>query len=215
MLHVSACNPRCPSLSPFRNKLIVWHAEEICKANFLDKAEVKQTAWLLVRSGEVVCACCSGKLTVHDCYSRHYRDESGRRHYGWIAQGHCDACNVYPSLTPSFIKPYKHYKSDVIERVIKDAEAGNNVENLSGVAADASTMRRWAREFKERGRRAVDCLISQLTTKHKSHVVLLCLEKMSLLQQLAQLLREYPAQESGGIIGNVNIILTTHNCGFL
>ena len=212
---LAACSPRSPFLSPKRNKMIVWHSSENCKANFLDKAEVKRTAWLLVRSGEVVCALCAGPLTVHGCYPRHCRDEEGNRHYGWIAQGYCDACKVYPALIPSFIKPNKHYKADVIERVIEEAEAGGNVEGLSGCAADASTMRRWVKDFKERGEQAASCLISKLPAAHNAHILSLDLHGMTLLQKLARLLHEYPVRDGGGVIGNANIILTTQNCGFL
>jgi len=200
-----------------RDNLIIWHSGEISKANFLDRDEVVQTARLLVRRGEVVCALCSGALTVHGSYRRHCRDEGGERHNGWIAQGHCCACKVYPALTPSFIKPHKHYKADVIEQVVKEAEDGDNFENSGGCAADASTMRRWVGEFKERGEQAVVCLISKLPTAHKAHTDSHNLRNMTLLRQIAWLLREYEytLPESGGIIGTANIILTTRNCGFL
>jgi transposase-like protein len=169
----------------------------------------------MLRNGEVLCALCSGTLTVHDCYPRHCRDEEGKRHYGWIAQGHCDVCKVYPALIPSFIKPYKHYKADVIERVIEKEEAGENVENKGGCAADASTMRRWVKQFKERGERAAGCLVSKLPIGHKAQVGSLDLSGMTPLQQLSRLLREYQMPERSGVIGNVNVILTTRNCGFL
>jgi len=195
--------------------LIVFHCEEISKANFLDKAEVKQTVRLKVRRGEIVCALCSGLLTVHGCYSRHCFDEAGERHNGWIAQGHCEACSVYPALIPSFIEPHKHYIADVIERVIKGAEAGDNIESISVCAADISTMRRWVREFKGRVQRVVSCLISGLPSVRKAYIGPHDLQNMTPLQQLARLLREYPPKESGGVIGRVNITLTTRNCGFL
>jgi len=200
----------------FESRLIVFHCEEISKANFLDKAEVKKTMRLKVRRGEIVCTLCSGPLTVHGCYSRHCIDEAGERHYGWIAQGHCDACCVYPTLTPSFIMPHKHYKADVIWRVIKEAEAGNNVERSSVSAADISTMRRWVREWWVRGARAVSCLISKLpSARRKEYIGSHDLQYTTLLEQLPQLLGEYSAQESGGVIERANIILTAHNCGFL
>jgi len=195
--------------------LIVWHCEGISKANFLDKAEVMQTAQRLVRRGVVVCVICAGALVVHGCYKRRCLDENGGSNDGWIAQGHCSACGVYPAIAPSFIKPHKHYKADVIERVVKHAEAGKNVEGLGGCAADISTMRRWIKEWGERAEWAVGCLISKLPAMRKEYICSLDLQNMTLQQQLARLLSEYPASERGGIIGNVNIILTTHNCGFL
>ena len=152
---------------------------------------------------------------MHGSYPRHCLDEDGKRHDGWVAQGHCAACDKYPSLIPDFIKPHKHYKADVIERAVGEAEAGGIIENLGGCAADVSTMRRWVREFKERGEQAVKGLISKLPTVCEAHADPLVVRDLSLLQQLDRLLREYPASKSGGVIGRANIILTTKNCGFL
>jgi len=129
-----------------------------------------------------------------------------------MAQGHCHACKVYPALTPSFIEPHKHYAADVIERVIKEAEAGNNIEKLGGCSADISTMRRWVREWAVRVGRAVTCLASYLATVRKAQVDL---HELTTWQQLIWLLGEFPASERGGVLGRVNTILTTHNCGFL
>jgi len=195
--------------------LIVWHSGEICNSNFFVKAEVKQTALLLVRRGDVVCAHCSGALTVHGCYSRHYRDEEGKRHYGWVAQGHCQACGKYPALFPDFLMPHKHYKTEVIESVIERSEAGTNFENFGGLAADISTMRRWARQFRVRAAQAVGLLLSVLAAVYARHVSSLEMRNRTLLKQLARLLLEFQLSEGGGVIGNANIILTTRNCGFL
>lgn len=174
-----------------------------------------QTASRLVRRGAAVCVICGGALTVYGCYRRHYRDEGGERHYGWIAQGHCGVCKVYPALIPSFIRPHKHFKAAVIERVIEEAEAGNNIEELSGCAADISTMRRWVRQFNTHGAQAVGWLISTLQTVYQQHVSTIIIRNMTLLKQLARLLCEFPVSESGGVISRANIVLTTQNCGFL
>ena len=173
-----------------------------------------QTAWRLVRRGEVVCADCLGQLLIHSCYQRHCRDESGERQHGWVAQGHCVACNSYPALIPEFIMPHKHYKAEVIEGVVTSSEEGVSIEQKGGCAADVSTMRRWIKQFKERGTLAVGWLLSTLITLHDIHVSTIELRGLALLKQLARLLREYGAT-GGGIIGRVNIILTTQNCGFL
>ena len=194
--------------------MILCHSGEICKANFYDRFEVIQTAWLLVRSGAVVCVQCLGELGINGCYPRHCLDEDGRRHDGWIAQGHCAACNKYPALIPEFIKPHKHYKADVIEKVIGEVESGNNVEVSGSCVADVSTMRRWSREFKKREELAVGLPTSKLPTV-PAHIDSHVLQNMSTLQQPDSLLCEYPAAENGGVIGSANIILTTQNCGFL
>jgi hypothetical protein len=111
--------------------------------------------------------------------------------------------------------PHKHYKAEVIEAVVAISEEGVTIEQLGGCAADISTMRRWVSQFKERGARAVGWLVSTLITLYDVHIGSIKLRDAALLKQLARLLREYPAHERGGVIGRVNIILTTQNCGFL
>ena len=183
--------------------------------NFYDRAMVMQMANELARKGEVICTLCQKPLMIHGCYQRQIKDEEGNCQYGWVAQGHCSACHKYPSLIPNFIMPYKHYEAAVIESVIMESEAGRNVEMLSDCAADASTMRRWIRQFKERGALAVGWLISLLFTVYEWHISILELQNKELLKQLAQLLQAYSVPASGTIIGKVNIILTRYNCGFL
>jgi hypothetical protein len=111
--------------------------------------------------------------------------------------------------------PYKHYSAEVIEGVIAESERGKNVERLDGYAADVSTMRRWVRQFKERGTRAAGWLLSILLKLYNRQVGLLELQNKMILKQLARLLREFPAINTDSIIGKANIILTTQNCGFL
>jgi len=111
--------------------------------------------------------------------------------------------------------PYKHYKAEVIEVVIADSEGGKNFEKSGDRAVDISTMRRWVRQFKERGAQAAGWLHSILSTVYDAHVGSIELRNRTLMQQLSRLLLEYPAPRSGGILGRANIILTTHNCGFL
>ena len=111
--------------------------------------------------------------------------------------------------------PHKHYKTMVIEGVVAASECGKIIENLGGCAADVSTMRRWIRQFKERGPAAVGWLLSALLTVYEQQLSLLEIQNNSLLKQLARLLREYTTIDSGGVIGKANIILTTRNCGFL
>ena len=111
--------------------------------------------------------------------------------------------------------PYKHYKAEAIENVINAAEKGNNVEYLVGHAAEVSTMRRWVRQFKERGELAVGWLLSVLLSVYEQHITLLELQHKTLLKRLARLLREFPAIKTDSIIGKANIVLTTQNCGFL
>jgi len=198
-----------------KNTLIIWHTEEICKTNFYDRNAVLETAKALVRRGAVSCAICKGPFKVHGSYKRHLKDEDSERHYGWVVQVHCDVCDVYPALIPDFIMPYKHYKAEVIEMVIVEFEKGKKVEHLDGCAAEASTMRRWVKQFSERGAQAVGWLLSTLRTVFEQHISALKLRNKTILEQLARLLKAYSFPKSGSIIGRVNIILTTQNCGFL
>jgi hypothetical protein len=195
--------------------LIIWDSGESCKENFYDKNEVLRTVSKLVRYGKALCALCKGMLNINGCYPRHFDGEDGERHDGWIVQGHCAACNKYPALVPSFLLPYKHYKAEIIEAVITEYENGNNVEYLTGYAADVSTMRRWVRQFKERGTLSVGWLLSTLLSLYNRRISLLKLQNMTLLRQLARLLCEFRLPKTGSIIGRVNIILTTQNSGFL
>ena len=198
-----------------KSKLIVWDSGETCKENFYDKIELLRTVTKLVHCGKVLCDLCMGLLSINDCYTRHFNDENGERHDGWVAQGYCAVCKKYPSLIPSFLSPYKHYKAEIIEAVIAEYESGLNIEHMDGCAADISTMRRWVRQFKERGARAVGWLLSILLSLYNRRISLLKLQNMALLRQLARLLCEFRLPKIGGIIGSVNIILKTQNCGFL
>ena len=195
--------------------MIIWQTEETYKANFNDRAEVVRAAKGLARSGAVLCASCHGQLEFHGSYRRYLKDEESNREQGWVAQVHCEACGTYPALIPDFIMPYKHYSAEVIENVIAAYENGENVECLDGCAADISTMRRWVRQFKERGTRAVGWLLSILLDLYERQVSSLKLQNKTLLKQLARLLREFQTLKTGGIIGKANTILTTQNCGFL
>jgi len=174
-----------------------------------------RTANKLVRHGKVACPICKGLLKTHGSYPRHCLDASGQRYDGWVAQGHCESCRKYPAIMPMFLMPHKHYTAEVIEGAISETEAGNVIEHLGGYATDVSTMRRWVRQFRERGAWAVGWLISILIKIYDVHIGSLKLLNMTLLKQLARLLCEYPTSKSGGVIGRANIILTTQNCGFL
>jgi len=173
-----------------------------------------QTAEGLTRRGIVLCQLCGGALTVHGCYRRHFLDDNGDSHYGWVAQGNCAACNAYPSLIPDFLMPHKHFEAEVIEAVIAESERAR--EPVFGFrAADESTMRRWLKQFAERGARAAGWLGCILYALYERHISALELQNKTLLCQLARLSREIRAQADGGIIGGVNVILTSHNYGFL
>jgi len=194
--------------------LIVFQTDGICKANFFEKAEVMLAANELMCCGAVLCSQCARRLTLHGAYRRHCRDETGKRHYGWVAQGHCAVCVCYPSILPDFIMPHKHYMTEVIEAVVAESENGRIIERFDGCAADVSTMRRWVRQFKTRGAAAVGWLLSALFELYNRHLNAIKLQNKKLLELLTRLLQEFTIP-GGSLFGRVNIILTTRNCGFL
>ena len=173
-----------------------------------------QTAEEKVRCGAVLCPRCHGPFKFHSTHSRHFLDEKGDRHDGWVAQCCCKTCKKYPSLIPDFIMPYKHYEAAVIESAI--LEVGENGSlGLNSCPADDSTVRRWVNQFQESGARAVGWLLGIIYTLFGEYLSALELQDKGLLKQLALLMRKFPNPGSGGIIGRVNVILTRHNSGFL
>jgi hypothetical protein len=179
-------------------------------------------------------------LTVHGCYARRFKDSEGIRYEGWVAQARCEACNRYPSLIPDFLMPYKHYKAEVIEDVIREAEEEGNdtwypdaqntgvrrrtsknpevnrgTQKRSNCAADVSTMRRWIRQFRERGEQAVGWMLSALAAVYERYISAVELQNKKLLERLARLAGEVTSVRAGEVIGKVNYIITRHNYGFL
>ena len=208
---LSACKPQSPFLLQL-SKLIILNSGMICNSNFYDRAEVIQTANRLTRHGDVLCSLCGGSLIVHGSYVRHTRDERGERHDGWIAQGHCFACNIYPSLIPNFLMSYKHYKTEVIESAVLEAE---EQVSLKSCPADNSTIRRWVKQFRRRGGQAVGWLLSILCLVYERHISTIELQNKGLMKQLERLARELPIPRIATVIGTVNVILTRHNFGYL
>jgi len=194
-------------------KLIIFNSKPICKENFYDRAGVLRTANGMVLRGDVLCPHCHGPLTVHGSYTRHLRDEFRQRHDGWIVQVHCSACNTYPSLTPDFIMPYKHYMAEVIEAAIIESEEG--CLSLSSCPADDSTMRRWVNQFNEHGARAAGWLLALLFEVCGCLVGTLQQQNMGLLKRLDYLTQQFSVPKTGGIIGRVNIVITRYDRGFL
>jgi len=172
----------------------------------------------MLRCGDVLCPLCGGSLKFHGSYQRHFIDELSKRHNGWVAQSHCALCKIYPALLPDFLMPYKHFKAQVIEEAILEAEEkeerreGEDSEelDLSDCPADDATIRRWINQFKERGARAVGFLLSMLFRVYERHISMLELQNKGLLKQLAHLLQQFPIPGAGTIIGQVNAILTKH-----
>ena len=196
------------------SKLIVWHSGEKYKRIFHSRAEVVRMAKDLTSRGVVKCVICGRPLSVHGAYRRHYRDDEGNSHDGWVAQGHCATCNVFPSLIPSFLMPHKHFSAEVIESALKRSEGGPGLGSGDCPAND-STIYRWISQFRERGTRAVGWLLSTLLAVFGRHVSMLELRNRGLLGQLGRLVREFPVPEGAWAIGSANIVLTMYKLGFL
>lgn len=190
--------------------LIVTYFGAVGKENFYDRISVSQKASEMIIKGAVQCPNCGGELTLHNCYARHLIEETGERHDGWVAQCRCPNCNTYPSLIPDFLMPYKHYIAEVIEATLSE-DAGN----LSVCPADDSTIRRWSKQFQERGARAIGWLFAILLDVYERHMGTLEMRNKSLMYQLERLLWEFPTRQSGTVISRVNRILTGGRYGYI
>ena len=196
-----------------QSKMIIPNSEALHTV-FCSRASVHHNADEDFRSGKVVCPDCGGQLKINLTYSRHYKDSEGEKHDGWVAQGYCRGCNSYHSALPDFLMPHKHYEASVIEAALAEAEEKGSY-NISSCHAWASTVRRWDKQFRERGADAAGWLLSILFTVYDRCISVIKLHEKWLLKQLAIIAKEFPAASGGGAIGRVNIVLTGHKCGFL
>jgi len=192
--------------------LIIWLSGSISNINFYNRYLVIFTVSELFRLKEIVCPLCGGPLGFHGCYSRGCKDEEGRYHKGWIVQGKCDECKKYPAIIPEFLKPYKHYMSNVIEAAISSAESANDLGNC---AAENSTIQCWITEFEEKGPDAVANLQSILFKLYLINISVIELKSKSILNQLSHLIQIFKMSPIKGIISRANYLLTRYNSGFL
>jgi len=195
--------------------VIVWRSGEKSKTNFYDRTEVIHAVSELMYNRTVSCTVCFGNIRYHCSYQRNVTEEDGTRLCGWVVQGHCAPCNVYHSILPEFIMPHKQYSSTVIESAVNELEKGGNIEEYAGCTADVSTMRRWYRQFRNRGADAVRWMLAILHEIHACYLGAYKLHNKKLLMQLRRLLCEFPDISHLSVFSAVNIILTTRNLGFL
>jgi len=196
-----------------QSKMIVPNSEAL-HTKFCKRAEVHHKADEDFRSGKVVCPKCGGHLKIHVTYLRHYKDSEGEQHDCWVGQGYCGDCVSYHSALPNFLMKHKHYEASVIEAALAKVEEEGSY-NISDCPAWNSTVRRWDKQFKERGADAAGWLLSILFTVYDKCISLIRLHEKWLLKQLAIIAEEFPVASGGGVMGRVNIVLTSHNCGFL
>jgi hypothetical protein len=110
--------------------------------------------------------------------------------------------------------PYKHYEAAVIEATIWKVEEEGRL-GLNECPAEESTIRRWVAQLYERGIGAVSRLQSILFLVYGKHISILDIYNKGLMKQLAYLALVITANQTSGIIGRVNAILTRYNSGFL
>lgn len=104
--------------------------------------------WPSHPSGE--CPNCQGRLKVRDTVERHFRDQSGKKHWFRIRRLACNGCKRLHRELPDIVIPYKHYKAEYIEAEIDNAdgrlEPTEQEQRLC--SADYSTLKRWILWFR-------------------------------------------------------------------
>lgn len=87
------------------------------------------------------CPICSHALVGYDRRCRNVKDEAGLTKTYSLRRLKCKACNTIHTELPSFIHPYKHYESNVIEKTL-------NNDDFTCPAED-STIGRWRKAYKQ------------------------------------------------------------------
>lgn len=68
-------------------------------------------------SNTLVCPNCGGELKYYDSLKRLLKTKNGEKKHVKIRRLKCTECNKIHRELPSYILPYKHYESDIIEGV--------------------------------------------------------------------------------------------------
>jgi len=161
---------------------------------------------------EFLCPVCGSNTGLHDSYDRHVHiDEK----IEWIVIQRviCTGCGKTHAVLPDFIKPYKHYCAAGIEFTLRDIENGAATEQAN-TAASTSTVKRWVREFKNRGFQAVGALRALLHNAFDETINEIKLTGLKIFGALEHILDAFPAIESNSLAtGDANIWLTHHMAG--
>lgn len=125
----------------------------------------------------------------------------------------CSRCGKTHAIIPDFIRPYKHYSACDTEMVLRDEEDGIPLEEIE-TAASISTLRRWVKEFRHRGRQAVGALRSILYKHYGRLINELEAAGTKIFRMIERLLEMFPEVESSYLaIGEANMWLTNHMAG--
>lgn len=163
----------------------------------------------------IVCPKCFSKLFRNDEYNRCVIDESGVHEQTVIMQTMCTKCGTTHALLPDFIRPYKHYGAALMELALATIEETGDF-STSNCPADDSTIRRWAKEFRERGIMAEAQLLTILYELYQRHLSILAIQERSQLKRLARLLDEFNIKpKENGVLSCVNTLITRNGKGFI
>jgi hypothetical protein len=161
---------------------------------------------------DLLCPECGGKTALHDSYDRHVHDAE-KLEWIVIQRVICCECGKTHAVIPDFIRPYKHYSASDIEFVLRDMEDGISSEHVE-TAASISTIKRWQREFREKGSQAAGALKALFFRIFDKTINEIRLSGIKIFRALEYILEQFPGIDSSGLaIGDANLWLTNHMAG--
>ena len=202
MLNVPAFNAQSPAY--LGNMIIAYLGRNVkdYRNNFLHNFE----------GLKAICPECGSKTVLHDCYDRHIHIDE-KVEWIEIQRVICCRCGRTHAIIPDFIKPYKHYGAGDIEFTLRDIEDGIAAEHIDTLAS-TTTVKRWVKEFKERGKQAAGALRALLKNVFDKTINEVRLTGLKIFRSLEYILEQLPEIESSGLaIGDANLWLTNHMAG--
>jgi hypothetical protein len=160
----------------------------------------------------LVCPICLFETIYFGSYRRHVL-ENNEKIWIIIYRVLCKKCKKTHAVIPDFVRPHKHYSACESELALRDAEDGIPPGKIES-AADISTVRRWIKEFRNRGEHAASVLKSKLPTQNNIVAKKLNGECAKIFPILEMLLEKLPKIESSHLtIGECNQWLTKSGIG--
>lgn len=161
---------------------------------------------------EFLCPACGTRTVLHGCYDRHIHTDE-KIEWLTIQRVKCIGCGKTHAVLPDFTRPYKHYCAADIEFTLRDVENGAATEQAN-TSASTSTVKRWVRDFKNRGFQAVGALRALLHSVFNETINEIKLTGLKIFGALEHILDAFPTIESNSLaIGDANIWLTHHMAG--
>lgn len=154
-----------------------------------------------------LCPICEAKTTYHAKYSRKLiLFECVEKII--IQRVKCTECGKTHAIIPDFIRPFKHYAGEEIEKTVCEVESG---ASPSETYASSSTINRWYNEFMEKGTHLYGALRSLLLRVFNIYVNELQISDAKISLALRHLLHQFPPMESSKLVlGDSNIWLTQY-----